>query len=148
MEAVSPLYSKHQFRWNIIANFLDLTNLNVKVICILWWCQMVKILSSDIRKPTFRHVRKPAFGHMQPAKIQINLHIDSAWIECSSASFWLTKVQSFFMMTVNTLIRLLGCAGLFESLLDPHVRRYIFSHCFSLNPSPAEPGYALPLQTV
>ena len=51
-------------------------------------------------------------------------------------------------MTMNTLIRLLGCAGLFESLLDAHVRRYIFSHCFSLNPSPAEPGYALPLQTV
>ena len=35
------------------------------------------------------------------------------------------------MRITNTLIRLRGCAGWFESLLGAHVRKYVFSRCGS-----------------
>ena len=40
-------------------------------------------------------------------------------------------MQSFFMQTKKTLIRLHSCAGGFQSSLGAHVRRYIFSCCGS-----------------
>ena len=36
-------------------------------------------------------------------------------------------MQSFFKRTTKTLIRLRGCAGWFESSLDAHIRRCVFS---------------------
>ena len=39
--------------------------------------------------------------------------------------------QSFIMRTTKTLIRLLGCAGWFESTLGAHFKRCVFSRCDS-----------------
>ena len=40
-------------------------------------------------------------------------------------------MQGFFKRPMKTLIRLRGCASWFESSLDVHVRRYVFSCCGS-----------------
>ena len=47
------------------------------------------------------------------------------------AHFGYPRVQSFFMRTTMTLIRLRGCAGWSESSLGAHARRYVFSCCDS-----------------
>ena len=62
-----------------------------------------------------------------PAKNTIN---QSDW-NLSIASFWIMML-SFFMRSTKTQIRLRGCAGWFESSLDTHVRRYVFSLCGSI----------------
>ena len=49
-----------------------------------------------------------------------------------SAQFGLARVQRFFIRTTETLVRLRGCADLFESLfLGAHVRQFVFSSCVS-----------------
>ena len=40
-------------------------------------------------------------------------------------------MQSFFMQTTNTLIRLCGCAGWSAYSLDAHVRSHVFWRCGS-----------------
>ena len=40
----------------------------------------------------------------------------------------LKRMQTFFMLTTKTLIRLRGCAGWSESSLGAYVRRYVFGH--------------------
>ena len=50
----------------------------------------------------------------------------SAWhsqSEPSLGAFRITKMQSFFMRTTKSLLRLRGCAGWFESTLCAHVRK-------------------------
>ena len=72
-------------------------------------------------------VRKPAFGHVHPGKIQISLRIQNLhW-----AHFGQWKMQRFFMRTTKTLITLRGCIACFGSSLNGHVRRYVFSLCGS-----------------
>ena len=50
------------------------------------------------------------------------------------------KMQSFFMRTTKTLIRLRGCAGWIESSLDAHVRRSTASVAQLDAPSDWRPG--------
>ena len=46
--------------------------------------------------------------------------------------FGLARMQRFFIRTTETLVRLRGCADLFESLfLGAHVRQFVFSRCVS-----------------
>ena len=48
---------------------------------------------------------------MRPAKIQIRLRFRAVWSESSLGAF---RMQSFFMRTTETLVRLRGCTGRFE----------------------------------
>ena len=74
-----------------------------------------------------RQVRKRTVGHVRLAKIEISLRI-RIFIGCILES---QKMQTFFMWTAKTLIRLCVCAGWFEFLLDARVSWYIFLRCGS-----------------
>ena len=85
-----------------------------------------------------RNVRKRTSVHVRPAKNQISLRIRAVWKEPWLGAFWIPIMQSIFMRTTKTLIRLRGCAGWSESSLWAQVRRYkfVFSYVLSHeNPS-------------
>ena len=78
------------------------------------------------RKKMGRNVRKRTFMHVRTAKIQIRLRIlIRIFIR---RIFGSPRMQSFFTLTTNTLIRLCGCEGWFESSLSAYIRRYVLSH--------------------
>ena len=98
-----------QFTNNSCLNFFTWIRIFLEI---LFWLDM-PFLSICYRYIT-RDVRKYTFGHYQ------NIH---------SAHLGYSGMQSFFMRTTKTLIRLCGCAGWFESSLGAYVRRYVFWRC-------------------
>ena len=73
------------------------------------------------------NVRRRTFGHVRLAKIQISLRICAFWPDSSLSAFLIAKNALFLHVDNEDSVRLRGCTGWFESLLDIHVRRYIIS---------------------
>ena len=65
-------------------------------------------------------LREQPCGHVHPAKIQISLRIRIVWSELSLGAFMIAKNASF--LRKDTLIRLGGCASLFQYPFGAHVR--------------------------
>ena len=79
---------------------------------VFWRVYKVTQYGENIQIVTSENV---AFGHVRPAKIQV-------WSESSLSAFWIAILDSFFMRTMKTLIRLRGCAGWFEYSSSAHVK--------------------------
>ena len=83
-------------------------------------------ISLDVRKPTFRYASNEDSD--QPAHSHSLIRLFTGHILDSQGH----EVTSYGQ---RRLIRLRRCAGLFESLLDEQVRKYVFSRSSSNHPA-------------
>ena len=83
-------------------------------------CDCFIYRSFNVRKLTFKHV------YAVKIKTKLCIHI---FLEYLQGAFLITEDAKFFMQTMKTRIRLRGCADEFESSMNAHARRYVFSHC-------------------
>ena len=74
-----------------------------------------------------QNIRNLTFRHVHPVKIQIRLHIVQSDQNLHCVHFIQPRMHSFFVQTMENLIRLRRLTGWFESEMDAHVRRYVFS---------------------
>ena len=103
-------------------------------------------------------MRKRVFGHMRTAKAMINLRISAVRSRLSLSA---TKIVEYYRMhewRAKARVILCACAG-WSLRIFAHVRKHVFAEVAyitimflftwaekAINPSPAEPRYALPLE--
>ena len=102
-------------------------------------CQLIHVTRSRSLRPTSYtlHGQCLKWYHVPDTWVSIyqatshGSPIRTVWSEYFLSIFWIANDANFFGRTTKTLIKLRECAGWFESLLDAHARRYVFTRCGS-----------------